>query len=180
MFLQFARGWLYLTGESIRARETAPLCLSTCSPSIWSGLLQTSMTLLPHVVLKAREASEFLASLDNVFVANQRWTKLSELNCEWSWSTKKRCQGKTVSIWRHSYQIPVRAYIIDRKTWIVASCFVVVLRWLASQLDTIGPKLAMDGDRDLDLSFWPMMMKEILIQPLIHTLLWPWPERMEV
>ena len=42
------------------------------------------------------------------------------------------------------------------------------------------------GQRDLDLWFylilrdWPMIITEILIQPLIHTLLCPWPKRMEV
>jgi hypothetical protein len=34
IFLQFARGWMYLTKESIQARETEPLCLCMWSPSI--------------------------------------------------------------------------------------------------------------------------------------------------
>ena len=41
------RGWMHLTGESIRKRKTAPLCLCMCRPSIWWCWVQKSMTLMP-------------------------------------------------------------------------------------------------------------------------------------
>jgi hypothetical protein len=59
---------MYLRGESIWASKTAHLCLSHRRPSIRGCLGQTSMTLLPHITLKAREASKILASLDKKII----------------------------------------------------------------------------------------------------------------
>jgi hypothetical protein len=48
------------------------------------------MKLMLPIILNAREASKYLASLDN----SQSTIKLSELSFEWSWRNKNIFQGK--------------------------------------------------------------------------------------
>jgi hypothetical protein len=133
ILLQFARGTIYLIRESIWVSETAPLRLCMCSPYIWGCLVKKSMTLLLPIELNAREASEHLASLDKKkywTIAHQHWAKLSELNCEWSWRTKKR--EDSLDLASHQSQHIKSKTSLTEIIWIVESHCVVVLWWLAS------------------------------------------------